>query len=271
MAVELVVNHVSKDYTEEKIFKPSIDDVSFSVGRHEFVCIIGPSGCGKSTLLRIIAGLEEPTKGSVRFRGSKIHGPDPKISAMIFQTFALLPWRTVYENIDLGMQTLKISKEKRDEIVRKYVKLMDLEDFANSYPYELSGGMKQRVGIARALCAEPHILLMDEPFSALDAFTADSLRRDVLGIWVDPTTKTDTFIMVTHLIDEAVFMADRVIVLSRRPGKIIADIKIDLPRPRELHLRDKEFFGYVDKIKRLITRDPSNAMWYELDLSRQKK
>ncbi|MEM2138278.1 MAG: ABC transporter ATP-binding protein [Candidatus Anstonellaceae archaeon] len=250
---EIEVRHVTKEYADTRGKSKTVDDISFSVNEHEFVCVLGPSGCGKSTLLRIIAGLDTPTSGNVLFRGREITKPNPKTSAMIFQTFALLPWRTVYENIELGLQSTGVSKEKRKPIVMKYIKLMDLDDYADAYPYELSGGMKQRVGIARALAVEPAVLLMDEPFSALDAMTADQLRRDVLEIWNDSKTITNTFLMITHLIEEAVLMADRVIVLSKRPGKVIGDIPIDIPRPRHDHARDPEFYEMCDMIRRMIS------------------
>lgn len=250
---EIEARHVSKEYSEGRTRVKILEDISFSINEHEFVCVLGPSGCGKSTLLRIIAGLDVPTSGKALFRDRDIAGPNPKTSAMIFQTFALLPWRTVYENIELGLQSIGVPKEKRRPIVMKYVKLMDLDEFADAYPYELSGGMKQRVGIARALAVEPCVLLMDEPFSALDAMTADQLRRDVLEIWNDSKTVTNTFLMITHLIEEAVMMADRVIVLSKRPGKVIGDIPIDIPRPRHEHMRDPEFYEMCDMIRRMIS------------------
>ena len=251
---EIEVRHVSKDFSvEARVQAKVLDDISFSVSEHEFVCVLGPSGCGKSTLLRIIAGLDSATSGKAFFRGRDITGPNPRNSAMIFQTFALLPWRTVYENIELGLQSIGVSKEKRRPVIMKYIKLMDLDDFADAYPYELSGGMKQRVGIARALAVEPCVLLMDEPFSALDAMTAEQLRKDVLEIWGDSRTVTNTFLMITHLIEEAVLMADRVIVLSKRPGKVIGDIPIDIPRPRYDHVRDENFYEMCDMIRRMIS------------------
>ncbi len=250
---EIEVRHVSKDFSETRNKSRVLDDISFSVSEHEFVCVLGPSGCGKSTLLRIIAGLDTASSGKALFRGRDIMGPNPKMSAMIFQTFALLPWRTVYENIELGLQSIGIPKEKRRPTIMKYIKLMDLDDFADAYPYELSGGMKQRVGIARALAVEPCVLLMDEPFSALDAMTADQLRKDVLEIWNDSKTVTNTFLMITHLIEEAVLMADRVIVLSKRPGRVIGDIPIDIPRPRHDHVRDANFYEMCDMIRRMIS------------------
>ncbi len=248
----LEVKNVSKEFVEKKSIVNVIENVSFSVEEHEFVCLLGPSGCGKSTLLRIVAGLEIATSGEVLFKGKPITEPNPKIAAMIFQTFALLPWRTVLENIELGLQAAGMPKEEMEKHARYYINLMNLGDFEDAYPPELSGGMKQRVGIARALAVEPDILLMDEPFSALDAMTADALRKDVLDIWTDSNTATNTFLMITHLIDEAVFMADRILIMSKRPGRIIADVPIDIPRPRVKHVRDAEFFEIIDNIKSMI-------------------
>ncbi len=250
---EIEARHLSKEFADARGKAKIINDISFTISEHEFVCVLGPSGCGKSTLLRIIAGLEPPSSGKAFFRGREVSGPNPKTSAMIFQTFALLPWRTVYENIELGLQSIGVPKEKRRPTVAKYIKLMDLDDFSDAYPYELSGGMKQRVGIARALAVEPCVLLMDEPFSALDAMTADQLRRDVLEIWNDSKTVTNTFVMITHLIEEAVLMADRVIVLSKRPGRVIGDIPVDIPRPRHDHMRDLEFYEMCDMVRRMIS------------------
>ena len=250
---EIEVRHATKEYSDAHGRAKVLSDISFSVNEHEFVCVLGPSGCGKSTLLRMVAGLDTPTSGSALFRGREITKPNPRTSAMIFQTFALLPWRTVYENIELGLQSIGVPKEKRKDTITKYIKLMDLEDYSDAYPYELSGGMKQRVGIARALAVEPCVLLMDEPFSALDAMTADQLRRDVLEIWGDSKTVTNTFLMITHLIEEAVLMADRIIVLSKRPGRVIGDIPVDIPRPRYDHVRDPEFYEMCDMIRRMIS------------------
>ncbi len=249
---EVEVRHVRRAYTDGDKSVLALDDISFHINEHEFVCIIGPSGCGKSTLLRLLAGLEFPTAGAVNLGGRPVNGPNPKNAAMIFQTFGLLPWRSVYQNIELGLQAINVPEPKRHEIITKYIKLMDLEEFSDSYPAELSGGMRQRVGIARALAVEPRVLLMDEPFSMLDAQTAEALRRDVLEIWNNKQMKTNTFVMVTHLIEESVFMADRIIVLSKRPGRLVADVPVDVPRPRWEHARDPEFFEMCDMLKRLI-------------------
>jgi len=248
----LEVKKLRKSYFENSHEIKVFENISFDVEEHEFICIVGPSGCGKSTLLRIIAGLEMPTSGKVLFMNKLITEPDPKKLSMIFQTFALLPWRTVTENVELGLQALGIPKEVKEERINHFIKLTGLEGFADSYPAGLSGGMRQRVGIARALAVEPEILLMDEPFSSLDALTAQTLREDLLEIWRDPTIPTNTFLMITHLVEEAVFMADRVIILSKRPARVVGDILIPLPRPRTRHERDKEFFDLCDKVKGLI-------------------
>ncbi len=252
MAPILSIRNVSKSFSQDGSKLKALNNITFDVQEHEFICIIGQSGCGKSTFLRIIAGLERPTSGEVLFKGKPIEGPDPRKATMIFQTFALFPWLSVRENVELSLEVLGTPKVKRHAIASHYLKIVDLERFEHSYPSELSGGMKQRVGIARALAVEPEMLLMDEPFSALDALTAQTLRQDVLDIWRDTRIPTNTFLMVTHLISEAVFMADRVIVLSKRPGKVIGDIPIDIPRPRSEHERDPAFYEISDRLKKLI-------------------
>jgi NitT/TauT family transport system ATP-binding protein len=249
----LEVKNVTKTFMNENKSIAVLEDINFKVDKDEFLAIVGQSGCGKSTLLRIIGGLEKPDKGEVLFHGEPVLVPTFEIT-MIFQQFGLLPWKTVLENVELPMEIHRIEPKKRREKALRFIKDVDLEDFKNAYPYELSGGMKQRVGIARALALEPEILLMDEPFSSLDALTAEALRKEILDIWVDKANVTDNFIMVTHSIDEAVFMADRIIVLSHRPGRIIGNINIDIPRPRYGYQRCKKFFFYVDKIKKLITK-----------------
>jgi NitT/TauT family transport system ATP-binding protein len=248
----LSIHNVSKNFSQNGNKIKVLNNITFDVQEHEFICIVGQSGCGKSTLLRIISGLEKPTSGEVLFKGKPIEGPDPRRAAMIFQTFALFPWLNVRENVELALEVLGMPKIKRHAIASHYLRLNDIEKFERSYPSELSGGMKQRVGIARALAVEPEVLLMDEPFSALDALTAQILRQDVLDIWRDTRIPTNTFLMVTHLISEAVFMADRVIVLSKRPGKVIGDIPIDIPRPRTDHERDPAFYEISDRLKKLI-------------------
>ena len=247
----LQVQDVSKSFEAGDHEIHALQSVSFDVYPHEFLCIVGPSGCGKSTLLRILDGLDFATAGRVLFKGQPITKPSQKIS-MIFQTFALLPWKSVQENVELGLEAQGVRLRERHEAAVKFIEAVGLSGFEEAYPRELSGGMKQRVGIARALAVEPEVLLMDEPFSSLDELTAETLRKEVLEIWREPSKVTDTFIMVTHNVHEAVFMADRIIVLRARPGKVVADIAIDLPRPREKVSHTEGFFKYEQKIISLI-------------------
>jgi NitT/TauT family transport system ATP-binding protein len=226
-----------------------LDNINLTVDEGEFVALVGPSGCGKSTLLRIIAGLVKPNSGEVVFRNKKINGINLGVS-IVFQTFGLLPWLDVTENITLGLEARGIGLKERLRKAFKYIDLVGLEGFEEAYPRELSGGMKQRVGIARALVMEPDLLLMDEPFSALDAFTAQNLREEILRLWSSGSLSLKSIIMVTHNIEEAIYLADRVVVLSTHPGKIIGDIRVGLKRPRD---RDSvEFTKLYDKIYSMV-------------------
>jgi NitT/TauT family transport system ATP-binding protein len=247
------VEKVSKSFVSEKSMILVLNNVSFSVGKDEFLCLVGPSGCGKSTLLRIIAGLEKPDQGRILFNGQSIEAPSPKI-AMVFQLFGLLPWKTALENIEVPLEVVGIAKQIRIQIAQEYLRMVGLESFENTYPHDLSGGMKQRVGIARALALKPEVLLMDEPFSSLDELTAKTLRELVLSIWREPALPTNSFIMVSHNVEEAVFMADRIIVMSPRPGKVIGEIRVDIPRPRSEHLRDNQYFFFVDEVVKLLKK-----------------
>jgi NitT/TauT family transport system ATP-binding protein len=249
----LEVKNVTKTFTTENNKILVLDNVSFSVGNDEFACLVGPSGCGKSTMLRIIAGLEKTDSGKILFHGQQITQPNPKL-AMVFQLFGLLPWKSALENVELPLEVLGVKKEERAHTAEEYLKMVGLEGFENTYPHDLSGGMKQRVGIARALALKPEVLLMDEPFSSLDELTAKTLRELVLNIWRNPALPTNTFIMVSHNVEEAVFMADRVIVMSPRPGKVIGEVKVNLPRPREKHLRHPEYFRLVDEVVQLLEK-----------------
>ena len=209
---------------------PGIKNVSFDIAASEFVCIVGPSGCGKSTLLNIIAGFLQPAGGEIRIGGKKVdgHGMD---RGVVFQDFAqLFPWRTALGNVTFGLEMKGVGKAEREETARQQLKLVKLEKFANSYPHHLSGGMQQRVAIARALAYNPAVLLMDEPFAALDALTRDDMQRLLADVWRE-TRKT--VIYVTHNVSEAVYLADRVIVMSAHPGTVKADIRIPLDRPRD--------------------------------------
>jgi NitT/TauT family transport system ATP-binding protein len=208
---------------------PAVEDVSFGIETSEFLCIVGPSGCGKSSLLNIIAGFLIPTRGEIRIGGRPVtgHGLD---RGVVFQDFAqLFPWRTALGNVTFGLEMKGVGRAEREEIARRQLALVKLEKFAQSYPHHLSGGMQQRVAIARALAYNPSVLLMDEPFAALDALTRDEMQRLLADVWRE-TRKTVVY--VTHNVAEAVFLADRVLVMTPHPGKVKADVRIELARPR---------------------------------------
>ena len=227
----LRVEHLSKTWasgTNRAVH--ALDDFNFSVNRGEFVVIIGPSGCGKSTLLFTIAGLEQPTSGAVYLDGKPVIGPSPDRS-LIFQEPSLFPWLSVLVNLEWGLKIKGLPKNERRERAVLYLKHVGLVDSLKKYPHELSGGMKQRVAIARALCLEPKVLLMDEPFAALDVQTRYKMQSFLLEIWDSIRT---TIVFVTHHIDEAIHLADRVLVLTARPGRILREVPIELPRPREV-------------------------------------
>ncbi|MCP8304071.1 MAG: ABC transporter ATP-binding protein [archaeon] len=245
----LDVRNVSKEFTQRGKKTSILKDVSFSIHEHEFISIVGPSGCGKSTLLRIIMGLTPPTKGEVIYKGERTQSVNPRMS-MVFQSFALFPWLTVLENVELGLEAQGIPKEQRKKRALKIVEEVGLEDFEDAYPRELSGGMKQRVGLARALVIDPEILLMDEPFSSLDPLTAEGLREEVIRLWSDKFTSPEIVIMVTHNVEEAIYLSDRVIVLSQRPGTVILEFDVDMPRPRDK--RSPYIYELTDKITSLI-------------------
>lgn len=204
----------------------------------EFLAILGPSGCGKSTFLHILAGLSRQTAGDIRIDGETAGGVNPK-HGVVFQGYALFPWRTVLENIEVGLQIRGLKKKERREIARQYVQLVGLQGFENRYPHEISGGMRQRVAIARSLAYQPDLLLMDEPFAALDAQTREILQSELLRIW---DTQKKTIVFITHSLDEAIFLADRVAVMTARPGRIKEMIDIPLERPRTAEIRNTEAF-----------------------------
>lgn len=234
---------------------PILEDINLEVKEGEFLAILGPSGSGKSTLLRIIAGLVPASKGTVTYLGNTIQGVNPGV-AMVFQSFALFPWLTVLENVMLGLESKKLSKAEKCDKALKVIDIVGLDGFENAYPKELSGGMRQRVGIGRALVSDPDVLLMDEPFSALDVLTAENLRRDLLELWLDKKIPTKSIILVTHGIEEAVYMADRAIILSTGPARVIEDIAIDIPRWRDK--KATEFIALVDRIYSLMTKKEIN-------------
>ncbi len=246
----LEVKNVSKTIAEGENEYRIIQNVSFAMEKDEFVCLVGPSGCGKSILLRIITGLEKPTSGEVLFKDKEIKSDNPKV-ANVFQNFALMPWLTVEQNIELGLEALGMPQAQRAERVKNNLKLVGLTGSKDAYPRELSGGMKQRVGIARALAVEPELLCMDEPFSALDPLTSENLREEVLMLWQTKQFPPDSVLMVTHNMEEAVYMADRIIVLSQKPSHAIAFLNIKLKRPR--NKKSSEYYHWVDKLYGLMT------------------
>jgi NitT/TauT family transport system ATP-binding protein len=226
-----------------------LEDLSFTISEGEFVAIVGPSGAGKSTLLRMMNGLLTPTRGSIFYKSKPLRSINLE-SAMVFQNFALFPWLTVLENVALGLEHRVRDPRARRKKAGFYIDKVGLDGYEEAYPRELSGGMKQRVGLARALAVEPEVLLMDEPFSSLDVLTSINLRDELVDIWADRDIPVNTLVMVTHIIEEAIELADRVLVLSRRPGKIAGDLKIELPRPRDK--RDPAFSELVDRVFSLL-------------------
>lgn len=217
---------------------PALQDVNFVVESGKFVAVVGPSGCGKTTLLNVIAGLQRPTRGQVSLDGQAVMGPG-RNRAMVFQSAALMPWRTILRNVTYGLELQKYPQARMLDIARDLIQLVGLSGFEESYPHELSGGMQQRVNLARALATSPEILLMDEPLAGLDAQMRELMQVEIQRIWLE-TNKTTVYI--THLIDEAVFLADEVIALTARPGSVKAVIPINLPRPRRLELKKSPEF-----------------------------
>ncbi len=217
----------------------ALQDVSFTVAEGEFVAIVGPSGCGKSTMLKILAGLLARSSGAAMLAGASMEAPSPAVG-MVFQSPVLLPWRTIYENVTFPVEVRRVpAKDYRDRAMA-LLDLVGLRDFANRHPFELSGGMQQRAAIVRALVQDPRVLLMDEPFGALDAMTREQMNLELLRIW---ETNRKTVLFVTHSITESIFLADRVLVMTARPGRLAEIIAVDLPRPRRLEMINSEAFG----------------------------
>jgi NitT/TauT family transport system ATP-binding protein len=244
------VTDVDKSFATRHGTISIMNGVTFSVADNDFLALVGPSGCGKSTLLRLIQGLDHPTAGTIRFRGKPVTQVSQQM-AMVFQNFALYPWLTVKQNVAFGLAARGTPPERVEATVERYISVTGLVGFEEAYPRELSGGMRQRVGLARALAVDPAVLLMDEPFSALDPLTAESLREEVLQLWRDPQLPPEAVVLVTHNIEEALLMADRVIVLSRRPGRVLAGVLVNLPRPRDR--KSAAFYELTDYVYSLIT------------------
>ncbi|WP_226365074.1 nitrate/sulfonate/bicarbonate ABC transporter ATP-binding protein [Pseudonocardia sp. ICBG162] len=233
-----------------------LQDIRLDLHAGEVVALLGRSGSGKSTLLRTVAGLIAPTSGSVRYRGRELNGANPGV-AMVFQSFALMPWLTVQDNVELGLAARGVPAAERRERALAAIDLIGLDGFESAYPKELSGGMRQRVGFARALVLEPDLLLMDEPFSALDVLTAENLRSELMGLWTGGRFPTTGICIVTHNIEEAVLLADRVVVLEAGPGRVRAEVEVDLPRPRDRTA--PAFTALVDRLYDLLTgREPDD-------------
>jgi NitT/TauT family transport system ATP-binding protein len=244
------LNKVSRGFGKGKEERQVLSDVDLTLREGEIVGLLGRSGSGKSTLLRIIAGLIQPSSGDVRYNGSLLTGPAEGV-AMVFQTFALFPWLTVLENVEAGLQALQVEPKAARKRALAAIDLIGLDGFENAYPRELSGGMRQRVGFARGLVVNPTLLLMDEPFSALDVLTAETLRSDLLDLWTDKQLPIKSILIVTHNIEEAVLMCDRVLVLSSNPGRVVAEIKVPFAHPR--NRLDPVFRHMVDDIYALMT------------------
>jgi NitT/TauT family transport system ATP-binding protein len=255
IATLLSVDHVTQVFQtgSRENRAPVLSDVTLSLKTGEIVALLGRSGSGKSTLLRIIAGLTRPTEGTVTISGEPVDGPAKDV-AMVFQSFALFPWLDVLDNVEMGLRADGVPLDETRERALKAIDTIGLDGFESAYPKELSGGMRQRVGFARALVMQPKILLMDEPFSALDVLTAETLRTDLLDLWQEGRIPIKAILMVTHNIEEAVLMADRILVLSSNPGRIASEIPVTLPHPRDR--LDPEFRDLVEKIYALMTQRP---------------
>ncbi len=247
--VVMEIDRLSRQFPGEHGPVTALRDISLKIHRRELVCVIGPSGCGKSTLIRIIAGLDEPTSGRMLVDGKETSGPSPE-RGMVFQGYTLFPWRTVKQNVLFGLEMAGRASSEAEADARQWIDLVGLRNFADNYPHQLSGGMKQRVAIARALAPNPRVLLMDEPFGALDAQTRAQMQSHLLEIWRNVDV---TILFITHDLDEAILLADRIIVLKANPGEIQEVIEVSVPRPRSLEqLQSPEFQATRRRLDELI-------------------
>ncbi len=255
MGEVISVSHLNKEYATSRGSVLALEDIDFTIGEREFVTVVGPSGCGKTTLLKILAGLLPSTRGQAKLRGTQIKGPRRDIG-VVFQSPVLFPWRSVLYNTLLPIDVQRRGREANVERALALLSLVGLEGFEHRYPWELSGGMQQRVAITRALIHDPAILLMDEPFGALDAMTRENMNLELQRIWLE---SHKTILFITHSISEAVFLADRVLVMTPRPGRIIEEIAVNLPRPRPFDVvANPEFGAQVQRIRALF--NPNGAV-----------
>ena len=245
----LKLEHVNQAYGAGLRRFTAVEDVNLTLSAGEFVALLGPSGCGKSTLLRIIAGLQAPSQGKVSYHGQPLQGVNPYAS-IVFQTFALFPWLSVIENVELALKVKGVGLQQRARQAEDLLDRVGLDGFESAYPRELSGGMRQKVGFARAMAVEPELLCLDEPFSALDVLSAESLRGELLELWTEGKIPTKAILMVSHNIEEAIFMADRIVVMDKEPGRIVAEHKVDLPHPRQR--KSPEFQAHVDQVYAIL-------------------
>ena len=245
----LTLEDISQNYGTPKRMFSAVSQINLSVFEGEFVALLGPSGCGKSTLLRIIMGLQQPTRGRMLYRGRPLAGVNPHAS-LVFQTFALFPWLTVLGNVEVALKARGLPARQRTTRALDLLDRVGLDGFENAYPRELSGGMRQKVGFARAMAVEPELLCLDEPFSALDVLSAETLRGELLELWISGKIPTRTLFMVTHSIEEAVFLADRIVVMEKEPGRVVQELKVDLAHPRMR--KSPPFLGLIDKVYAIL-------------------
>lgn len=245
------IQGMNKFYRTQRTRVQALSGISLDVGENEFVCLVGPSGCGKSTLLRIMAGLDSASSGRVLYRGIPLTRPQREIG-MVFQEYSLLPWRSVLDNVALGLEFAGVPKAERSQAAREFLRTVGLEAFGEALPHELSGGMQQRVAIARALANSPDLLLMDEPFGAVDAHTRILLQKELLRVWEQ---NRKTIVFVTHSVDEAIYLADSILVMSARPGQVKEILDVPMPRPRDR--ANPEYGRMAAKILDMLEYEPA--------------
>lgn len=241
----LSVDNLHMEYATGRSRLVSIKDVSFTIRKNEFVSLIGPSGCGKSTILKMVLGLIRPTSGRILINGEPLGQHSSRIS-VVFQNPSLFPWLDVQKNVEIVLEPIMPDREERTRTALRYIQMVGIDGFESAYPRELSGGMKQRVSIARAIATSPDLLLLDEPFAGLDVFSAQALREELLDLWLPPETPPQAVLLVTHNVDEAVQLSDKIVILSKRPSTVIAEKPILLKRPR--NTRSDEFYQTVDDV-----------------------